>query len=268
MSQLADLKVDQHTTYSHSTSIFDFQSAIASVLEDSMLSKVQESGKFSLMFDESTDVSVHQNLIVYIRVLESDVLGYVEPHTYFLGIESLERANADSIFSKVVQMLDCKGIDISKLCSVSTDGASVMVGSRSGVVTKLKEEVPGVLATHCISHRLALSCCTGADSIPYLVKFQEILNSVYKYFHYSPKHMSMLEAIQSITPGQSSRFKQVFHTRWLSFEGSVDAMVTNYSSLISVFLEERSGKALSLHKSLTCYKFLYVAHFLNDVLKP
>lgn len=79
--------------------------------------------------------------------------------------------------------------------------------------------------------------------------------------------MAMLETIQSVT-GQSSRFKEVFHTRWLSFEGSVSAMVNNYSSLISVFLEENSGKALSLHKSLTCFKFLYVVHFLCDVLKP
>ena len=45
-------------------------------------------------------------------------------------------------------------------------------------------------------------------------------------------------------------------------------MVTNYSSLISVFLEERSRKALSLHKPITTYKFLYTAHFLCDALRP
>ena len=91
---------------------------------------------------------------------------------------------------------------------------------------------------------------------------------MYKYFNYSPKNMAMLESVQSLSPGQSSRFKQVFHTRWLSFEGSVDALVTNYSSLLSVFLEEKSGKSLMLHKPVSCYKFLYVAHFLNDCLKP
>ena len=165
-------------------------------------------------------------------------------------------------------MLQTKGIDLSNLCGVSTDGAAVMLGHKSGVVTRLKNAVPGVLATHCIAHRLALSCCTGADSIPYLVKVKEIINIVYKYFHNSPKNMAMLESVQSLTPGQSSRFKEVFHTRWLSFEGSVSALISNYSSLISVFLEENSGKALSLHKSLTCYKFLYVVHFLCDVLKP
>ena len=268
MSQLADLKVDGHTDYEHSTSIAEFQSCIAGVLEDQLVDKIRSSGKFSLMFDESTDVSVHQNMIMYVRVLEADVLGYTTPGTYFFGIDSLFKANAESIFDKVTEMLQVKGISLSNLCGVSTDGAAVMLGHKSGVVTRLKSEVPGVLATHCIAHRLALSCCTGADAIPYMVKMQEILNSVYKFFHYSPKNMATLEAVQSLYPGQSSRFKQVFHTRWLSFEGSVSAMVSNYSSLISVFLEEKSGKALSLHKSLTCFKFLYVVHFLCDVLKP
>ncbi|XP_053398207.1 E3 SUMO-protein ligase KIAA1586-like [Mercenaria mercenaria] len=167
-----------------------------------------------------------------------------------------------------MEMLKVKGISLSNLCGVSTDGAAVMIGHKSGVVTRLKREVPSVLATHCIAHRLALSCCTGTDAIPYMVKVQEVINSVYKYFHYSPKNMAMLEAIQSLTPGQSQRFKEVFHTRWLSFEGSVSAMVTNFSNLISVFLEENLGKALSRHKSLTCFKFLYVVHFLCDVFKP
>lgn len=35
----------------------------------------------------------------------------------------------------------------------------------------------------------------------------------------------------------------------------------------SVFVEEKSAKALSPHKSLSCSKFLYCAQFLSDVLK-
>ena len=79
--------------------------------------------------------------------------------------------------------------------------------------------------------------------------------------------MAIWESIQSCS-GKSSKFKEVFHTRWLSFEGSVDAMVSNYNSLVSVFLEEKSGKAPSLHKPITSYKFLHVIHFLADILKP
>jgi len=143
-----------------------------------------------------------------------------------------------------------------------------MTGCKSGVVTRLKSDTPGVLATHCVAHRLALSCRDGADDIPYLVKVQEILNSIFKYFSKSPKNAAMLEEMQKLTPGQSGKFKAVFHTRWLTFHGSVDALISNYSSLVSVFLEEKSDKSLSLYKPITCYKFLHVTHFLADVLLP
>ncbi|KAH3795400.1 hypothetical protein DPMN_148950 [Dreissena polymorpha] len=45
-------------------------------------------------------------------------------------------------------------------------------------------------------------------------------------------------------------------------------MIQNFSNLVSVFLQEKSGKALSLYKPITCYKFVYVVHFLADVLQP
>ena len=128
VEQLNDLKVDGHTNYEHSSSVTDFQESISSVIEDNILEKVKASEKFSLMFDESTDISIHQNLIVYIRILETSMLGVTEPHTYFLSINSLARANAESIYLKVCNTLCKKGIRLPGLCSVSTDGASVMVG--------------------------------------------------------------------------------------------------------------------------------------------
>ena len=72
--------------------------------------------------------------------------------------------------------------------------------------------------------------------------FQELLNSIYKYFHYSPKNMSKLDVIHSVLDANRSRFKQVFHTRWFSFEGLVDAILENYEALVSVPVEENGGK--------------------------
>ena len=264
---MKDLKVDKHTTYEHNTSILQFQQSLVDVLDNDMKEKLRSKPKYCLMFDESTDISVKQNLVTYIRFLETDAFGVDCSGTYFLSICDLDRANADTIYRKILELLLEKGLDLSNLCGLCTDGADVMVGSSSGVSTGYKTAVPGVIATHCIAHRLALSCSGGADCIPYLLKFQEILNSVYKYFHNSPKNMARLSAIQAILNAHSSRFKEVFHTRWLTFEGSVSALVRNYSSLLSVFLEESSAKALSLYKPISTYKFLYVAHFLSDVLE-
>ena len=69
------------------------------------------------MLDESTDIAVQQNLIVYMGFL----VGTVEPHTFFLGISDLNRANAECIYGRVVDILAQKGIKIDGLCDVSTD---------------------------------------------------------------------------------------------------------------------------------------------------
>ncbi|XP_048763590.2 zinc finger protein 862-like [Ostrea edulis] len=265
-TQLKDLKVDNHTSYSHHSSTKEFQQSMAEVVVDQLLGQVQNSGVFSIMLDESTDVSVHQNLMVYIRYLAS-VGGRVQPITRFLGIRQLSTANAESIFTVLVSMLESYGLPLDKLVGVSTDGASVMVGCKSGVVTRLREVTSGLLATHCIAHRLALGTGNAADKVRYLVKFQDVINSMYKYFAYSPKNMSRLEGIQAVLKDSKTRLQQVFHTRWLTFEGSVQAVVDNYSSLVSVFLEDNYAKALAMHKPITTYKFLYTAHYLADVLR-
>ncbi|WAR23661.1 LOW QUALITY PROTEIN: hypothetical protein MAR_037330, partial [Mya arenaria] len=88
-----------------------FQDAISSVIEEELLGKIHDSFKFSLMLDESTEISIHQNLIMCIRRYDVDI---VEPHTYFFGIDLL--AYAESIYSKVTCILGQEGTDISKLC--------------------------------------------------------------------------------------------------------------------------------------------------------
>jgi hypothetical protein len=47
----------------------------------------------------------------------------------------------------------------------------------------------------------------------------------------------------------------------------LQAVVNNYPAVVSVFLEDKSAKALAIHKPITMFKFLYVAHYLAGVLK-
>ena len=220
------------------------------------------------MFDESTDVSVSQNLIIYVRYLVvNQASSRIEPVTSFLAIRSLFRANAESITREILDVLNEKKIPLDRLTGLATDGAAVMTGKKSGVVQRLKQIQPDIVSTHCIAHRLALSCGGAADKIPYLVKFQGLLNDIFKYFRNSGKNSASLKAIQSIVEQANNckKFKEVFHTRWLSFDGSLQALLQNYNSRVSLFLEESSGKALALYKPITSY--LYVAHYLADVME-
>lgn len=74
-----------------------------------MLDGVRESGFFCIMIDESADVSVHQNLMLYIRYLE-EALGRLDAKTSFMGIRQLASANSNSIREEVVKILSDKGL--------------------------------------------------------------------------------------------------------------------------------------------------------------
>ena len=236
-TSLESLRVDNHTTYESWQSVTELQQALAQVCDDVLLGSVRKYGGFSIMLDESTDVSVHQNMVVYVRYRE-EVRSRREARTDFLGIRRLDVVTADRIVSEVFCLLREKGIVVGNMVGVATDGASVMLGCKKGVVTQLCRESPGLLSTHCIAHRIALSCGQAADKVRYLVKFQEVLNSMFKFFENSPKNMVRLKAVQSVLEKglKGTRLQQVFHTRWLSFEGAVQSVVDKYSGLIGVFL--------------------------------
>ncbi|KAK6179566.1 hypothetical protein SNE40_011894 [Patella caerulea] len=261
-SHLQSLNVDQHTSYTHNDSVLEFQQAMADAVLDDLVEKVKESDYFSLLIDESTDVAVDQNLIIYVRYLFKG-----NTKTDFLSIRKLSTgATADKLLDLLIDVVDTLGLNINKMSGIATDGAAVMVGSKSGIVTRLKSLNPAILSTHCIAHRLALGSCGAADQIPYLIKYQEILNCIYKYFENSPKNLNKLKYIQNIMSENGTRFKQISGTRWLSFDGAVQTVLRNYSSLVTVLIEDNTPKIAGLLKSITSIKFLYCTYFLSDVL--
>ena len=124
------------------------------------------------------------------------------------------------------------------MCGIATDGCNVMTGVCSGVTTQIKKINPFIVSTLCIAHRLALACGQAADGDRYLKRYQEMVNSIYKYHHYSCKHSANLKEIQNILDSAERKFKQVFHTRWLSFHGAVQAILVNLCTLITELIAD------------------------------
>ena len=169
--------------------------------------------------DESTDIATDHNLVMYIRyVINGEVC------SRFLCLVNCG-GTAREIIDVVLKVFMSRKISLTKLCGIATDGAGVMIGCRTGVTTQLKGKYPFIISIHCIAHQLALASGQAADAVPYVKQYQLYFNNIYRYFHYSTKHAAKLKArlIQSILQLAERKFHQVFHTRWLSFEGAVDA---------------------------------------------
>lgn len=99
----------------------------------------------------------------------------------------LKKADANGVIASTGMvefgLENCK----SQTVAFGSDGASVYVGRLNGVVAKLHVEIPWLLGVHCIAHRLELSVLDALKDEEQLKNVQEMLQGLYKHYHYSPK---------------------------------------------------------------------------------
>lgn len=113
------------------SSIQEFQQSLSNINLYRMLATFSDSSLFNSMLDESTDMSVHHTLTVYVSVLD--------PSVDFIGIRWLSVANAEAITSELLGMIKDKGSDLGML----PVGIYVMFKCKDRVL-------PGV--GNCIAH--------------------------------------------------------------------------------------------------------------------
>jgi hypothetical protein len=93
--------------------------------------------RFSLLLDESTDVSVSKYLGVVIWYFSDTKQTMLST---FLGLVELEGGDAKSIARAVVAFLEKCCLKKEKLLGIGTDNASVMTGINNGVHNVMEEE--------------------------------------------------------------------------------------------------------------------------------
>ena len=151
-------------TYESEQSMQEMVRAISFVLEENTLKKVCASPYYSIVLDESTDLSTLKQLGVVVHYLDMDTASPVCQYVKLLEIASVH-ATADVVTSLITHYLEDHAAPAPGLCQLagaSCDGASVMMGPENGVMARLKMKVPDLIVTHCSAHRLALAASDTA----------------------------------------------------------------------------------------------------------
>ena len=76
---------------------------------------------------------------------------------HFIEILSLKKANAESIYSALVEYCRKKNIQLGRLLGMGFDGAATFSGDKTGVQRMLKELSPHGLFVQCRCHVLQLA---------------------------------------------------------------------------------------------------------------
>lgn len=122
---------------------------------------------YSLLLDESTDISVKKQLgvcIIYYSEFKKSIV------STFLNVIELDSGTAVSMVEGIKQSLLAYELNIQNVRGIGCDNASVMVGQHSGVCVLLKNEVKHLILLRCMRHSIQLAVSNNLpDHLEYLL---------------------------------------------------------------------------------------------------
>ncbi|MCO5547287.1 hypothetical protein L7F22_000734 [Adiantum nelumboides] len=215
---------DEYGSYVNSVSGREMLLAIKDYVKLQMLADMCASPFFSVLIDESTDRTMEKHLIMYVLYVGNGGMG--RARCSYVELLPVANANAKGIYDAVSKFLHDNGLDIKKLIAIATDGASVMVGHKTGVVARFQGIMPQIMGVHCIAHRQALAAKDGFVSHPHVYTFvDKVANKVYSWLGKSAKRHTKLLKIMSDYDIIDAKALQIHSVRWLSRGQVIERLV-------------------------------------------
>lgn len=187
--------------------------------------------KFSLLIDETTDISTEKSLAMVVRFYDDH---NKKVSDNFFGLLKLTDSTAESIFSAVIDHFKKLDIPIENLVGFAADNAAVMQGNRIGVQARFKEILPNIYTLDCVCHSVHLCASAAARILP--SQIEDFIRDVYHYFSNSSKRIDQFNECQIFCKLKPHKLLHPAQTRWLSLQAAVDRVLENWDPLILFFI--------------------------------
>lgn len=169
---------------------------------------IKENFYYSIIIDETTDVSTKKCLAVIIRFFNKDKV-----RDNFLGLIQVQSATAEALFHAVKELLIENNLSMKNILGFTADNAAVIMGQKSSVLTRFKALNKHIFAIGCVCHSLYLCSLKATTKLPKSV--EEFVRNLYNYFANSPKKIDNLEEYQKFCDLKPYKMLRPSQTRWL-----------------------------------------------------
>ena len=157
----------------------------------------------------------------------------------------VDAATAETIFSKMNEVLESHDIPWSNCVGVGVDNTSVNIGRHNSIMTRVHQVNPSVYFMGCPCHISHNTANTAAEAFCQHTGFdvEELVVDIFYWFDKSTKRKSSLEEYCCFCDvGYKQVIKHV-STRWLSLETAIERILKLYEGLKSYFLSESCSQA-------------------------
>ena len=205
------------------------KNALAPYFHQELVARLRK-GYFSLIIDETTDVSVHKELAVVIRQFDKENM---KVRCSLYDLVELPHGTAEILFNTLMDMFEKDDIPLSNIIGFAADTTNVMFGGNNSVVSRLKDKIPSIFVLRCICHSAHLCASHACEKLPRTA--EEILHDVYNYFCHSAKRQSEFAAFQEFADIEPHRLLRPAQTRWLSLHACVSRLIEQWDALVLYF---------------------------------
>ncbi|XP_057533120.1 uncharacterized protein LOC130811009 [Amaranthus tricolor] len=241
-------------------------------------------GYFSILADESSDVSQKEQLALVLRFVNRENESVVER---FLGILHVGDTTALSLKNAIMSLLMEHSLSSSMIRGQGYDGASNMRGEINGLKTLIMNDTPRAYYIHCFAHQLQLTLVAVAKKNVNCTWLFDVLANLLNVVGASCKRRDLIRknqaqvVAQALEVGEIESGSGLNQERGLSRSGDT-CWGSHYKCLISIInlfpsivkvLEEigENGspddklKAQVVLGSLESFDFIFMTHFMLTI---
>ena len=235
----------------------------------------KKSQLFSLIADESKDISNKEQLTCVLRWISTTDLSVYED---FLGMYELEKTDAETITTSLKDILLRCNLTVDDCRWQTYDGAANMAGSRNGVAARISSENPRALYIHYGNHTLDLAlhdCVKESEIISDALK---VVQDLAVFIRSLPTRMVQYQHIAKDINENATQVQNphlLCPTRWTVRTKAISAVLNNYEALYSTLLsiakesskstvrDTASGLARQLKKFSTYFGLSFGQNIFN-----
>jgi len=218
---------------------------------------------FSIILDESTDVTTDKYMAYCVRYFNEDLDDIV---TDFLGLQVVYRATAKVLHTAFKEFLSCMGLSLGNLIGLGTDGAPALCSvvnkknEDNSLFTLLKAEIPNLQLLKCVCHSLHKCSEKAMEELPSSIEF--LLRETRNWFaHSTVRQLEYFELYSNVCE-KPHKLTQLSDTRWLVLEKAVQNILTQWEPLKQHFHQLVNSPPPK--KPEKCYTARTLSSMFND----